>query len=166
MMRIGICPGSFDPITLGHLDIIRRAARLFDVLYVAVLDNPSKRPLFTVEERRELLEEATADLPSVRCESFSGLLVDYAADKNATAIVRGVRSPADCEYELQMATMNRQLSPGLETLLLPTAPEYAHIRSSLVKEVALFGGSVDQWVPGHVGRRLYAKLRAKEGADR
>src|SRR5690606_3658415 len=97
MMRIVICPGSFDPITLGHLDIIRRAARLFDVLYVAVLDNPSKRPLFTVEERLQLVEEATADCPSVGCEAFCGLLVNYPADKNATTIVRGVRSPTNGE---------------------------------------------------------------------
>src|SRR5690606_15139847 len=107
LMRIGICPGSFDPITLGHLDIIRRAAGLFDLLYVAVLDNPSKRPLFTVQERVELLKEATADLSSVRCESFSGLVVDYAAGRNAVAIVRGVRNQSDYEYELQMASMNK-----------------------------------------------------------
>ena len=117
-MRIGICPGSFDPITLGHLDIIRRAAGLFDLLYVAVLDNPSKRPLFTVQERVELLKEATADLSSVRCESFSGLVVDYAAGRNAVAIVRGVRNQSDYEYELQMASMNKQLAPRIETLFL------------------------------------------------
>lgn len=165
-MRIGICPGSFDPITLGHLDIIRRAAGLFDLLYVAVLDNPSKRPLFTVQERVELLKEATADLASVRCESFSGLVVDYAAGRNAVAIVRGVRNQSDYEYELQMASMNKQLAPRIETLFLPTAPQYAQVSSSLVKEVASFGGRVDQWVPDHVCRRLYAKLRGKEGADR
>lgn len=166
MMRIGICPGSFDPITLGHLDIVTRAARLFDVLYVAVLDNPRKRPLFTVEERVRLLKEATASLPSVRCESFSGLVVDYAARKKAHAIVRGVRSQSDYEYELQMASMNKQLAPEVETLFLPTAPEYAQVSSSLVKEVATFGGPVDQWVPPHVRDRLYAKLHGKEGADR
>lgn len=166
MMRIAICPGSFDPITLGHLDIIARAAPLFDRLYVAVLDNTSKRPLFTVEERVALLEEATKSLPSVVCESFSGLVVDYAAAKKARVIVRGVRGPTDYEYEAQMASMNKELAPQVETLFLPTAPRYAQVSSSLVKEVASFGGPIDRWVPAHVGEQLYAKLRGREGADR
>lgn len=165
-MRIGICPGSFDPVTLGHLDIVTRAAGLFDVLYVAVLDNPSKRPLFTTEERVEMLERVTAHLASVRCETFSGLVVDYATRRSAQAIIRGVRSQSDYEYELQMASMNKQLVPTVETLFLPTAPEYAQVSSSLVKEVAAFGGRVDQWLPAYVSERLYAKLHGKEGGDR
>lgn len=165
-MRIAVCPGSFDPITLGHLDIIQRAAPLFDRLFVAVLDNTSKRPLFTVEERVALLKEATKALPTVVCESFSGLVVEYAAAKQAQVIVRGVRGPTDFDYEVQMASMNKQLAPDIETLFLPTAPEYAQVSSSLVKEVASFGGPIEQWVPAHVGRQLHAKLRGREGADR
>lgn len=163
-MRIAICPGTFDPVTFGHLDLIARAAPLFDRLYVAVLENTSKRPLFTVEERLELLREATAHLPTVVCEAFSGLVVEYAARKQAHVIVRGVRSALDFEYEVQMAFMNKQLAPDLETLFIPTSPQYAQVSSTLVKEVAAFGGPVDQWVPAAVGERLYAKLRGKEGA--
>lgn len=163
-MRVAVCPGSFDPITLGHLDIIARAAPLFDRLYVAVLENTSKRPLFTVEERLELLREATAHLPTVVCESFTGLVVEYAARRQARVIVRGVRSALDFDYEVQMASMNKQLAPDVETLLIPTAPQYAQVSSTLVKEVAAFGGRVDQWVPAAVGERLYAKLRGREGA--
>lgn len=165
-MHIGICPGSFDPVTLGHLDIIARAAPLFDRLYVAVLDNTNKRPLFTVDERIELLKEATKDMPTVVCEAFSGLVVEYAAQKRARVIVRGVRSALDFDYEMQMASMNRQLASDVETLLLPTAPQYAQVSSSLVKEVAKFGGRIDQWVPAAVAQRLHAKLRGREGADR
>lgn len=157
-MHIAVCPGSYDPVTLGHLDIVRRAAALFDVLYVAVLDNPSKRPLFTVEERVDMLREATADLPTVRCESFAGLVVDYADSRDAGVIVRGVRGSADLEYELPMAAMNRELRPGIETLFMPTAPVYAQISSSLVKEVAAFGGSVDGWVSAAVRDRLLTRL--------
>jgi len=166
MMRIAVCPGSFDPVTLGHLDIVERAARLFDLLYVAVLDNTRKQALFTAAERVEMLREATAHLPNVRCETFSGLVVDYAKSRGAAVIVRGVRSPSDCEYELQMAGMNRALAPGIETLLLPTSPAYAHVRSSLVKEVAVLGGPVDAWVPENVSQRLRERLQAKGGAGR
>src|SRR5690606_9971544 len=112
----------------------------------------------------EMLAEATQSLPNVRCETFSGLVVEYARSRGATVIVRGVRSPSDCEYELQMAGMNRDLDAGIETLLLPTAPHFAHVRSSLVKEVAGLGGPVDQWVPENVSRRLLARLEAKDGA--
>lgn len=164
-MRIALCPGSYDPVTLGHLDIVRRAAPLFDVLYVAVLDNPSKRPLFTVEERVEMLVEATASWPSVRCASFSGLVVDYAAHVGAQVIVRGVRTQADYEYELSMAAMNRDLRPEVETLFMPTAPAFAQVSSSLVKEVALFGGDVSRWVPQNVQDRLARRLHKKEGVD-
>ncbi|HEY8416964.1 MAG TPA: pantetheine-phosphate adenylyltransferase [Limnochordales bacterium] len=165
-MRIAVCPGSFDPVTRGHLDIVERAARLFDLLYVAVLDNARKQPLFSAQERVEMLAEATASLPNVRCETFTGLVVEYARSRGATVIVRGVRSPSDCEYEVQMAGMNRQLDPGIETLLLPTAPAYAHVRSSLVKEVAALGGPIEQWVPENVSRRLKARFQEKGGAGR
>ncbi|HLT58781.1 MAG TPA: pantetheine-phosphate adenylyltransferase [Limnochordales bacterium] len=162
-MRIAVCPGSFDPVTRGHLDIVQRAARLFDLLYVAVLDNARKQPLFTAAERVQMLAEATASIPNVRCETFSGLVVEYARSRGASVIVRGVRSPSDCEYEMQMAAMNRDLHPDLETLLLPSAPAYAHVRSSLVKEVAALGGPIDQWVPENVRRRLLARFRTKGG---
>lgn len=157
-MRIAVCPGSYDPVTFGHLDIVRRAAPLFDTLYVAVLDNPRKRPLFTVEERVEMLRDVTADLPTVMCESFSGLVVDYADRRGANVIVRGVRSQADYEYELPMAAMNRELRPDVETLFMPTAPMYAQVSSSLVKEVAAFGGNVEGWLPDVVRKRLLARL--------
>lgn len=165
-MRIAVCPGSFDPVTRGHLDIVTRAARLFDVLYVAVLENARKQPLFSAQERVAMLQEATALLPNVRCETFSGLVVAYARSRGAHVIVRGVRSPSDCEYELQMAGMNRELDPGVETLFLPAAPGYAHVRSSLIKEVALLGGPVEAWVPDNVARRLRERLGKKDGADR
>ena len=150
MMRIGICPGSFDPITLGHLDIIRRAARLFDVLYVAVLDNPANGPSFTVEERLELWRRRR-HLPSVRCESFSGLLVDFAADKRRPSC--GACAAVGLRYELQMATMNRQLSPG-GTPLVPTAAQYAHPLQPCQKSLC----SAAPWTSGfgHVDRRLCA----------
>lgn len=164
-MHIAVCPGSYDPVTSGHLDIIRRAAPLFEVLYVAVLDNPNKRPLFSVEERVAMLQAATADLPSVRCQSFAGLVVDYAERVGARIIVRGLRTPADYEYELPMAAMNRQLRPGVETLFMPTAPAFAQVSSSLVKEVAAFGGDISGWVPGAVRERLYERLQEKDGVD-
>lgn len=138
---------------------------MFDVLYVAILDNPRKQPLFTVEERLEMLREATADLPTVRCEAFSGLVVDYAARIGARIIVRGVRTQADYEYELPMAAMNRELRPEVETLFMPTAPVYAQVSSSLVKEVAAFGGDVTPWVTEEVRRRLLRRVFKKDGVD-
>ncbi|MBO8142225.1 MAG: pantetheine-phosphate adenylyltransferase [Firmicutes bacterium] len=165
-MRIAVCPGSFDPVTNGHLDVVERASRLFDLLYVAVLDNSRKRALFTAEERVEMLREATAALDNVRCETFQGLVVDYAVQRGATVIVRGVRGHSDVEYELNMAAMNRELNPGVETLFLPSSPRYALVSSSLVKEVATFGGRIEQWVPAHVQQRLLSRLRASGGSDR
>lgn len=164
-MHIALCPGSYDPVTSGHLDIIRRAAPLFDVLYVAVLDNPRKQPLFSVKERVQMLREATSDLSSVRCDSFQGLVVDYADHLGARVIVRGVRTQADYEYELPMASMNRELRPHIETLFMPTAPRYAQVSSSLVKEVAAFGGDVSRWVPDAVQARLLERIHKKDGVD-
>lgn len=162
-LRIAVLPGSYDPVTNGHLDIITRAAPLFDVLYVAVLDNPRKQPLFSADERVEMLSEATAHLPSVRCASFRGLVVDYADRVGARVIIRGVRTLADYEYELSMAAMNRQLRPHVETLFMPSAPDHAQVSSSLVKEVAVFGGDVSRWVPQLVRARLLRRLHKKEG---
>lgn len=156
-MRRAVCPGSFDPITNGHLDIIARASRLYDVVYVAVLINKSKRGLFTVEERISLIEECTSGFGNVKVESFHGLLVDYCKQRDIPAIVKGLRAVSDFDYELQMAQMNNGLS-GVETLFVPTNPVYSFLSSSLVREVATWGGDVSHLVPGPVLRALAGKL--------
>jgi pantetheine-phosphate adenylyltransferase len=152
-VRRAVCPGSFDPVTNGHVDVIARAAALYDELVVAVLVNPGKAGLFGVEERMELLREAVADLPNVTVDSFSGLLVDYCRDHGVPVIVKGLRAVGDFEYELQMAQMNRELA-GIETLFVPTAPQVGHLSSSLVKQIATFGGDVSRLVPPGVLERL------------
>ena len=152
-----LCPGTFDPVTNGHLDIIDRAAQRFDALVVGVLDNPSKQPLFTVEERVSLLKEVTQDLANVEIASFSGLLVDYAKGRDIGVIVKGLRAVTDFEYEIQMAQMNHALA-DVETLFMTTAPEWSFLSSSLVKEVARFRGDVSSLVPAHVAGRLADKL--------
>jgi pantetheine-phosphate adenylyltransferase len=152
-----LCPGTFDPVTNGHLDIIERAARRFDALIVGVLDNPAKHPLFGVEERVSLLKEVTQDLPNVEVDAFSGLLVEYARRRGADVVVKGLRAVSDFEYEIQMAQMNHALS-GLETLFVTTAPQWSFLSSSLVKEVATFGGDVGALVPAVVAERLRDRL--------
>jgi pantetheine-phosphate adenylyltransferase len=152
-----LCPGTFDPVTNGHLDIIRRAAELFDAVVVAVVENPSKSPLFTSGERVELLREALHDLPGVRVGSFSGLLVDHARAEGATALVKGLRAVTDYEYEIQMAQMNQRIG-GVETLFMPTNPSWSFLSSSLVKEVARLGGDVEGLVPGHVRAALTERI--------
>jgi pantetheine-phosphate adenylyltransferase len=159
-VRRAVCPGSFDPVTNGHVDVIARAAALYDELVVAVLVNPGKAGLFPVEERMELLRDAVADLPNVRVDSFEGLLVDYCRDHGIPVIVKGLRAVGDFEYELQMAQMNRELA-GVETLFVPTAPQVGHLSSSLVKQIATFGGDVSRLVPTGVLDRLRA-LRAQQ----
>ena len=156
-MRRAVCPGSFDPLTNGHLDIIARTAPLFDEVVVAVLVNKSKKGLFAVEERMEMLAAAAAPHPNVRVDSFDGLLVDYCRSHGVSAIVKGVRAASDVEYELQMAQMNHALT-GVETLFMPTAPEFSFIKSSLVKEVAAYGGDVAHLLPEPVHRRLLERL--------
>ena len=151
-----LCPGTFDPVTNGHLDIIERAAQRFDALVVGVLDNPSKQPLFGVEERVSLLKEATQQLPNVEVAAFTGLLVDYAKARGADVVVKGLRAVTDFEYEIQMAQMNHALS-GVETLFMTTAPQWSFLSSSLVKEVARFGGDVSGLVPPVVAERLREK---------
>lgn len=154
-----LCPGTFDPVTNGHLDIIERASRRFDRVIVAVLRNPAKEPLFAVEERVAMLKEACADLPNVEVDSFSGLLVDYARRRGAGIIVKGLRAVSDYEYEIQMAQMNHRISAGeVETVFMTTNPAWSFISSSLVKEVARFGGSVDGLVPPVVADRLTERL--------
>lgn len=151
---IAVYPGSFDPITNGHLDLIERGARLCDRLIVAVLGNEDKQPLFTVEERMEMLREAVADYPNVEVDTFGGLLVDYARHKGATAIVRGIRAISDYEYELQMALMNRRLCPEVETVFLMAGEAYSFISSRIVKEVIRLGGNLAGLVPPSVEVRL------------
>jgi pantetheine-phosphate adenylyltransferase len=154
-VRRAVCPGSFDPVTNGHVDVIARAAGLYDELIVAVLVNPGKAGLFGVEERMELLRDAVAGTPNVRVDSFQGLLVDYCRAHGVPVIVKGLRAVSDFEYELQMAQMNRELA-GVETLFVPTAPQVGHLSSSLVKQIAQFGGDVSSLVPKAVHDRLLA----------
>lgn len=152
-MTRAVCPGSFDPVTNGHLDIVVRSARLYDEVVVAVLINPNKQGLFTVDERMEMLREVTADLPNVKVESFHGLLVEFCRAHDIPVIVKGIRAVSDFDYELQMAQMNYNLA-GVETLFLPTNPVYSFLSSSLVKQVASYGGDVTGQVPELVLRRL------------
>jgi pantetheine-phosphate adenylyltransferase len=156
-VRRAICPGSFDPVTLGHLDIVGRASRVYDELVVGVLVNKSKQSLFSVEERIDLLREATAEYANVRIDAFSGLLVDYCRVHDIPVIVKGLRAVSDFDYELQMAQMNRDLA-AVETLFMATNPLYSFLSSSLVKEVATYGGDVSGLVPEHVNRALAARL--------
>ncbi|MCW2497719.1 pantetheine-phosphate adenylyltransferase [Jatrophihabitans sp.] len=160
-VRRAICPGSFDPVTNGHLDIIGRAADLYDELIVAVFVNQSKSSLFSVDERRELLEEATAPYGNVRIASFEGLVVDYCKANDIAVIVKGLRAVSDFDYELQMAQMNRGLA-GVDTLFMPTNPEYSFLASSLVKEIAKWGGDVSRLVPQNVLKRLNERASASK----
>ncbi|MEU2227681.1 MULTISPECIES: pantetheine-phosphate adenylyltransferase [unclassified Streptomyces] len=156
-MRRAVCPGSFDPITNGHLDIIARASRLYDEVYVAVMINKAKKGLFEVEQRIELIREVTSEYANVRVEAFHGLLVDFCKQRDIPAIVKGLRAVSDFDYELQMAQMNNGLS-GVETLFVPTNPTYSFLSSSLVKEVATWGGDVSHLVPAEVLRALNERL--------
>ena len=156
-MRTAIYPGTFDPITYGHLDIIKRSVRLFDHVVVAVSSNPSKNPLFTTEERVALIEEV-CDIENVSIDSFTGLLVDYADTQSATALIRGLRAVSDFEYEFQMALVNRKLSEKLSTVLLMPHEQYTHLNSSIVREVASFHGDVSPYVPPAVVRELKRKF--------
>ena len=153
-----IYPGSFDPPTNGHLDLIHRGSRIFDELIVAILRNPDKTPLFSVGERRRMLEELTADIKNVSVDTFDGLTVEYAAKVNAGAMLRGIRALSDYEYELQIAMMNRKLSPDLETVFMMPAEQYSYLSSRLVREAARLGGDVSGLVPEIVEQRLKEKL--------
>jgi pantetheine-phosphate adenylyltransferase len=157
MVLTALCPGTFDPVTNGHLDIIGRAAQLFDSVAVGVLENPSKAPLFELDERVALLEEAIRDVANARVGSFRGLLVDHARAEGAAAIVKGLRAVSDYEYEIQMAQMNQRIG-SVETLFMPTNPRWSFLSSSLVKEVARLGGDVEGLVPDHVRKALVDRL--------
>lgn len=160
-MRLALYPGTFDPITNGHLDVVERAAQLFDQVIVAVTTNSSKSPLFTVDERLEMIREATAGLANVGVEAFGGLLVNYAQQRGACAVVRGLRAVSDFEYEFQMAVVNRKVSAGsLATVFLMANERYTFLNSTIVKEVAQFGGDVHCFVPENVHRRMVAKYEA------
>jgi len=162
-VRRAACPGSFDPVTNGHLDIISRACALFDEVTVAVMVNKSKKSMFTVEERMDMLTAVCSEFPNVKVDAFHGLLVEFCRDRDIHAIVKGLRAVSDFDYELQMAQMNSRLAP-VETVFVPTSPEYSFLASSLVKEVATFGGDVSALVPPLVLERLRARLdeRARE----
>ena len=161
-MTAAIYPGSFDPVTLGHYDVIKRASKMFDRLIVSVLDNKAKNALFSVEERVSILKEVVKDLPNVEVDSFSGLLVDYARQKDIHISVRGLRAITDFEYELQIAQTNRLLSKGmLDTVFLTTSLEYAYLSSSGVKEIAAFNGDISPCVPDFVEELVYQKFRTK-----
>lgn len=156
-----IYPGTFDPITNGHIDLIRRSAKLFDHVVIAIANSARKQPLFSLEERVKLVEDATKDLTNVTVEGFTGLLADYAKLKQATVLIRGVRAVADFEYEYQLATVNRKLNSDLESVLLTPSSETAHISSTIVRDVAAHFGNVDEFVPENVKQALLEKFPVK-----
>lgn len=161
-MKIAIYPGSFDPVTLGHLDIIERASALFDKLIVVVMHNVTKRPLFTAEERKDFLRRTTTHLPNVEVDVFGGLLADYAGKRGACTIVKGLRAVSDFEYEFQMALTNRKLNPDVDTIFLMTSADYMYLSSSMVKDIALHGGKVADFVPAEIEEELLERVR-KDG---
>ncbi len=161
-MKLAICPGSFDPVTCGHINIISRAAAMFDKVIVVVMVNNAKQPLFTQEERVELLKRATADLPNVEVEAYGGMLAEYAREKNASVIVKGLRAMSDFEYEFQMALTNRKLNPAVETVFLTTNAEYMYLSSSLVKQVASLGGDIREFVPACIVEDILEKYGRNE----
>lgn len=160
-MLKAIYPGSFDPVTYGHLDVIKRSCKIVDELIVGVLNNNAKMPLFSVEERVKMLEEVTKDLTNVKIVLFNGLLIDFARQQGAAVIIRGLRAITDFEYELQMSQTNHKLEPGVETMFLTTSIEYSYLSSTTVKEIAAFGGDISQFVPEAVAVELEKKMKAK-----
>lgn len=158
-MRIGVCPGSFDPVTNGHLDIFERASKMFDVLIVAVFHNPNKKPLFDMEERVEMLKLSTQHISNVRVDAFSGLLNEYVRQQNSKVIVRGLRALSDFEYEFQRALLIKKVDSEIETVFMMTSSEYSFVSSSGIKELAKFGGSIAEFVPAAVEERVLSRLR-------
>ncbi len=160
-VRVGIYPGSFDPVTLGHLDIIRRSAKMVDKLIIGVLNNSKKTPVFTALERKQMIEMVTKDIPNVEVEVFEGLLVDFAKIRKADIIFRGLRAVSDFEYELQMAQLNRNLSPQVDTVFLATSVEYAYLSSSSVREIASYKGNISSMVPEEVLEQIEEKFKER-----
>lgn len=163
MASIAVCPGSFDPITNGHIDIIKRGAKVFDKVFVCVLNNSSKKPFFPVDERLELIREVTKDIPNVTVSSYEGLLIEYAKSVKATAIIRGLRAVSDFEYEMQITSMNRVLSDEIETFFVMTNNQYSFLSSSIVKEVSKYDGDISELVPSVVEKALKEKYQALKG---
>ena len=160
-MKTAVYPGSFDPVTFGHMDIIRRAAAMFDHLVVTVMNNSSKSPLFSVDERVKILQEVTKDLPNVEIDSYDGLMIDYCREKKIHIVIRGLRAITDFEYELQMSQTNQRMKPDIETMFLTTSIEYSYLSSTTVREIAAFGGDVSQFVPEAVEIALREKMKEK-----
>ncbi|MBO4399087.1 MAG: pantetheine-phosphate adenylyltransferase [Lachnospiraceae bacterium] len=158
-MKVGIYAGSFDPVTLGHLDVIERASRIVDRLVIGVLNNTSKTPSFTAEERVEFIQRVTKDIPNVEVKTFDGLTVDFAKQEKARILVRGLRAVTDFEYELQIAQLNHKLDPKIDTIFLTTSVEYSYLSSSIVKEIAHFGGDISKLVPKEVKQDIIDKLQ-------
>ena len=159
--RIAICPGSFDPITLGHLDIIKRASAMFDKLIVVIMTNPAKKCSFTAEERREMIEKSISDIENAQVDCYDGLLADYAKQKNACAIIKGLRAMSDFEYEFQMALTNKKLNPDVETLFLTTRAENMYLSSSMVRQIASMNGDITDFVPPVIHNDIISRLYAK-----
>ena len=165
-MRTAIYPGSFDPVTYGHIDIIRRSAQMVDKLVVAVLNNSSKTPLFSVDERVNMLKEVCMDLPNVKVESYSGLLAEYAEKNHTEVIIRGLRAVSDFEYELQIAQTNHKISPSVDTIFLTTSLEYSYLSSSIVREVAAYGGDIHHFVPDFIAKKVYERAGEKANGNK
>lgn len=160
-MRIAVCPGSFDPVTCGHLDIFERASKMFDVLIVAVFHNPNKKPLFSMEERVDLLKEATRHIANIRVDGFSGLLNEYVHSQNSNVIVRGLRALSDFEYEFQRALLIKSIDPSMETIFMMTSSDYSFVSSSGIKELAKFGGVITGLVPRCIEPKVVERLRER-----
>ncbi|MCI1821610.1 MAG: pantetheine-phosphate adenylyltransferase [Megasphaera sp.] len=160
-MRIGICPGSFDPVTNGHIDIFERGSKLVDKLIVAVFENPTKKPLFTMDEREEMLRETTRHISNIEVVSFDGLLNQYAKERGATVIIRGLRALSDFEYEFQRALLMKKVEPDIETVFIMTNNKYSYVSSTGIRELACFGGKLDDLVPAYVESRLQTKFADK-----
>ncbi|SFK63112.1 Phosphopantetheine adenylyltransferase [Lachnospiraceae bacterium KH1T2] len=165
-MSRAIYPGSFDPVTYGHIDIIKRAAKIFDELTVSVLKNSAKTPLFSVDERVNMLKEVCMDLPNVKVESYSGLLAEYAEKNHTEVIIRGLRAVSDFEYELQIAQTNHKISPSVDTIFLTTSLEYSYLSSSIVREVAAYGGDIHHFVPDFIAKKVYERAGEKANGNK
>ncbi len=160
-MRIAICPGSFDPVTKGHVDILERSSKLFDKVIAVVMVNPNKTPTFTKDERVEFIKKATRHIPNIEVDSYLGLVADYAREKNAHTLIKGLRAVTDFEYEFQQALTNKKLNPELETLFMVTNQEYMYLSSTIVRQIAGFGGKIEQFVPKQIEEEVFRRFNEK-----